>query len=232
MWKQTTWFTKGLRPLLRTIAEVDCVQKQTTWFTKGLRPVWHDRGRDWRQSETNDLIYEGIATTYNNTNVKSKIETNDLIYEGIATSCTRFLVPYNVETNDLIYEGIATRLPWSLFSGGLLRNKRPDLRRDCDRNKPIYAVLHQRNKRPDLRRDCDVIFLPHCFTVTMKQTTWFTKGLRRLILRPLIFPASETNDLIYEGIATLAASGHLNRWAAKETNDLIYEGIATHTSAP
>ena len=34
------------------------------------------------------------------------------------------------------------------------------------------------NKRPDLRRDCDLGIVSIVAT-TMKQTTWFTKGLRR-----------------------------------------------------
>ncbi|MDM7986710.1 MAG: hypothetical protein QUS13_05205 [Smithella sp.] len=40
-------------------------------------------------SETNDLIYEGIATFGLNTIFWfSRVETNDLIYEGIATAAT------------------------------------------------------------------------------------------------------------------------------------------------
>jgi len=35
------------------------------------------------------------------------------------------------ETNDLIYEGIATPKA-AIFSKRVFRNKRPDLRRDCD----------------------------------------------------------------------------------------------------
>ena len=65
----------------------------------------------------------------------------------------------------------------------------------------------------------------------MKQTTWFTKGLRQdadFCFRP---SSPETNDLIYEGIATdnrcalIAAPVFIF-----ETNDLIYEGIATAKS--
>ena len=61
--------------------------------------------------ETNDLIYEGIATFFGlfGCTIKFFLETNDLIYEGIAT---RFIGPIILaplpETNDLIYEGIAT----------------------------------------------------------------------------------------------------------------------------
>jgi len=40
----------------------------------------------------------------------------------------------------------------------------------------------------------------------------------------------ETNDLIYEGIATAAISSFFVRYVA-ETNDLIYEGIATSDNA-
>jgi len=61
-------------------------------------------------------------------------ETNDLIYEGIATDPiqkpSRFTLPY--ETNDLIYEGIATIFKNKHLSVQISRNKRPDLRRDCD----------------------------------------------------------------------------------------------------
>jgi len=40
-----------------------------------------------RFSETNDLIYEGIATFYFGFEIHDDLtpETNDLIYEGIAT---------------------------------------------------------------------------------------------------------------------------------------------------
>jgi len=37
----------------------------------------------------------------------------------------------------------------------------------------------------------------------------------------------ETNDLIYEGIATLFGVPVILAAVASETNDLIYEGIAT-----
>jgi len=37
-------------------------------------------------SETNDLIYEGIATLIKNIFSSNPAETNDLIYEGIATA--------------------------------------------------------------------------------------------------------------------------------------------------
>jgi len=60
--------------------------------------------------ETNDLIYEGIATlTLRTISLCPASETNDLIYEGIAT-LKKALIPYRSdnETNDLIYEGIAT----------------------------------------------------------------------------------------------------------------------------
>ena len=63
--------------------------------------------------ETNDLIYEGIATinTLSVCIYTSVVETNDLIYEGIATPTELFLLLlflFLPETNDLIYEGIAT----------------------------------------------------------------------------------------------------------------------------
>jgi len=61
-------------------------------------------------SETNDLIYEGIATAADHAQLHHPgIETNDLIYEGIATSQPRVCCSLAIiETNDLIYEGIAT----------------------------------------------------------------------------------------------------------------------------
>ncbi len=71
--------------------------------------------------ETNDLIYEGIATDNVSTYflfIVSQFETNDLIYEGIATIQTElavFLI-YFGETNDLIYEGIATHNPLTIFN--------------------------------------------------------------------------------------------------------------------
>jgi len=112
------------------------------------------------------------------------------------------------------------------------RNKRPDLRRDCDSvylfipcviiqqetNDLIYegiATLLSRlylsgmalswNKRPDLRRDCDRLLL----------SSWTITG-----------SPCETNDLIYEGIATEKSTWHIKE-CSPETNDLIYEGIAT-----
>jgi len=137
-------------------------------------------------SETNDLIYEGIATRRNLPNIAfGQVETNDLIYEGIATS-----------------EGVLNSAPQ------FFRNKRPDLRRDCDRSPwdAVFLRASSRNKRPDLRRDCDhpqPRQLRH--ELHLKQTTWFTKGLR-LFAWNLLFCdiLNETNDLIYEGIATYA----------------------------
>jgi|GEM_PF-2243266 len=49
-------------------------------------------------------------------------------------------------------------------------------------------------------------------------------ALQRLIL-------SETNDLIYEGIATSGQHAHSCTVSSPETNDLIYEGIATRVQA-
>ena len=158
-------------------------------------------------------------------------------------------------------------------------NKRPDLRRDCDCN--LIISIHPaflRNKRPDLRRDCDAI--SSCLMSWInnrKQTTWFTKGLRPILSlfcapagriwnkRPdlrrdcdankcssFMFLQNETNDLIYEGIATTVSLSLFFSFYAKqttwftkglrpptfifwsmtlkvpETNDLIYEGIATN----
>jgi len=159
-------------------------------------------------------------------------------------------------------------------------NKRPDLRRDCDLFflfaiqitfimkqttwftkglRHINRNLLRRfcvywNKRPDLRRDCDLsqMFANCASTFFTKQTTWFTKGLRHTLqLANLYLFIRETNDLIYEGIATscplLRFWSELlwkqTTWFTKglrlcwfrpgslysgyETNDLIYEGIAT-----
>jgi len=62
--------------------------------------------------ETNDLIYEGIATNPPEVHFSPVFwaETNDLIYEGIATLVPLSNLPIVRETNDLIYEGIATGL--------------------------------------------------------------------------------------------------------------------------
>jgi len=41
---------------------------------------------EFKRAETNDLIYEGIATAMlNHRLLEPPLETNDLIYEGIAT---------------------------------------------------------------------------------------------------------------------------------------------------
>ena len=66
---------------------------------------------DSSPAETNDLIYEGIATVPGTFVIKfprRDTETNDLIYEGIATSVVIIIMFLIFETNDLIYEGIAT----------------------------------------------------------------------------------------------------------------------------
>ena len=82
--------------------------------------------------ETNDLIYEGIATRQAWPLQPSDGETNDLIYEGIATTLVAVSCDvHSFETNDLIYEGIATAQTHP-FRNHFCRNKRPDLRRDCD----------------------------------------------------------------------------------------------------
>jgi len=66
-------------------------------------------------------------------------------------------------------------------------------------------MLSMRNKRPDLRRDCDV---EHIAAI-------------------IPYALGETNDLIYEGIATLLETDLIVALSETETNDLIYEGIAT-----
>jgi len=99
-------------------------------------------------AETNDLIYEGIATVAALWIHTPSIETNDLIYEGIATyDDIAIFFFYCRETNDLIYEGIATvfAVECSFFNG--LRNKRPDLRRDCDRNQSHNNQFHSPQKQ-------------------------------------------------------------------------------------
>ena len=163
--KQTTWFTKGLRHFFvalntdfwylrnkRPDLRRDCddkisfilswlaSRKQTTWFTKGLRPMSASASiMPFNISaETNDLIYEGIATPrtivyftgYTTWNKRPDLR-RDCDIDFI-----RFIpIISHDETNDLIYEGIATqwqRVPAFGANTGLRRNKRPDLRRDCD----------------------------------------------------------------------------------------------------
>ncbi len=83
--------------------------------------------------ETNDLIYEGIATCPHRVKkLRFPTETNDLIYEGIATNLMVSQSACVFETNDLIYEGIATTGAAYHAHDIVEGNKRPDLRRDCD----------------------------------------------------------------------------------------------------
>jgi len=153
------------------------LQKQTTWFTKGLRQS--ERGLSvWHQVETNDLIYEGIATMFLLFYVLNAVcETNDLIYEGIATVVAlRILSIWMRETNDLIYEGIATIWSQRPFRSGLRWNKRPDLRRDCDcRSRGLLVGFLCRNKRPDLRRDCDARIYEPDFVIETNNSIYLTE---------------------------------------------------------
>jgi len=115
-------------------------------------------------------------------------ETNDLIYEGIATTfdtliTDKVIIPRNKRPDlrrDCDLSSSRACCPQALFSG----NKRPDLRRDCDTFKITNFIFASGNKRPDLRRDCDVAII----------ITRIISHCRDL----------ETNDLIYEGIATKA----------------------------
>ena len=165
------------------------------------------------------------------------IETNDLIYEGIATMCRGscdLSCPW-AETNDLIYEGIATPNRTGRISRLLLSVKQTTwftkgLRRYCD------AFIIQRVccsiETNDLIYEgiaTAVLVTTSVILTTVKQTTWFTKGLRHwwgVYITRSIFNY-ETNDLIYEGIATNMACFLCSIIEHSETNDLIYEGIAT-----
>jgi len=134
------------------------------------------------------------------------LETNDLIYEGIATTSrpSQYRGLWFVKQTTWFTKGLRHTSD-SSFLTLWIRNKRPDLRRDCDFlfTKSMYSAVVG-NKRPDLRRDCDSTACCVLRLLSMtKQTTWFTKGLRHNRLAGVIsFPFSETNDLIYEGIAT------------------------------
>jgi len=167
------------------------VMKQTTWFTKGLR-----RGQS--------CICK----------VHFSVETNDLIYEGIATAISSLVnsmaISLRNKRPDLRRDCDIAFWKWTSGIFSQLWNKRPDLRRDCDdrwhgiklsksvvgeTNDLIYEGIAtstspfpfsglsplNRNKRPDLRRDCDRISWPPILNVII---------------------CDETNDLIYEGIAT------------------------------
>ncbi len=135
--KQTTWFTKGLRPAAVPAEHCPTFRaKQTTWFTKGLR-------------------LQGISSRLDRPSQWNKRPDLRRDCDSIFAHVVRNIS--DNETNDLIYEGIAT-------GSGLN------------------------------------ILLQKCMK---KQTTWFTKGLRRLWWFRFLSGVEETNDLIYEGIATL-----------------------------
>jgi len=164
--------------------------KQTTWFTKGLR----QRDSFYLSiiviKETNDLIYEGIATLHGSWTLRLDffLKQTTWFTKGLRPCChSALFLPCSYETNDLIYEGIAT-LPSSwkkLFRG------------TGETNDLIYEGI---------ATSCTPSFL--AFFSDTKQTTWFTKGLRlphlRSYFRRICF--WETNDLIYEGIATILFS--------------------------
>jgi len=192
--KQTTWFTKGLRPPPRhNIFQAALIQRNKRPDLRRDCDLWPPALRLWITWK------EGKQTTWFTKGLRRLSLSN----------CFR-----------------------TSFAG----NKRPDLRRDCDfYNHPFCLILQllkqttwftkglrhfsqvemtwvcgQRNKRPDLRRDCDFNSWSNLSRASFwKQTTWFTKGLRRcdgdLIIIYLL--CRETNDLIYEGIATRRSSG-------------------------
>ena len=120
------------------------------------------------------------------------IETNDLIYEGIATQVlsSPLSIPIPKQTT-WFTKGL--RHHWRVrMSSPYPRNKRPDLRRDCDAFVPVYPVKHlltkqttwftkglrhglnsvliqsHWNKRPNLRRDCD----PYCSVIWATRNAW------------------------------------------------------------
>ncbi len=83
------------------------------------------------------------------------------------------------------------------------------------------------NKRPDLRRDCDEVFKGQCLLCVCETNDLIYEGIatpKFCSLQQKLH--SETNDLIYEGIATVGGKVFLPH-VVNETNDLIYEGIAT-----
>jgi len=88
----------------------------------------------------------------------------------------------------------------------------------------------RRNKRPDLRRDCDLCsFFPSCLPAFAGETNdLIYEGIAICLILPISRLQWETNDLIYEGIAIFQALARLitGDTVAAETNDLIYEGIA------
>jgi hypothetical protein len=62
--KELTWFTKGLRRVVKIGQFISMFrEKELTWFTKGLRPIYSElRHSDLAMTEGTDLIYEGITT--------------------------------------------------------------------------------------------------------------------------------------------------------------------------
>ncbi len=138
--------------------------KQTTWFTKGLRRFG----------------VCSIALILNARNKRPDLRRDcDSVYLFIPC------VIIQQETNDLIYEGIATLLSRLYLSGMALSwNKRPDLRRDCDRLLlSSWTITGSPCETNDLIYEgiatVSLIFCCCCFNISSKQTTWFTKGLRR-----------------------------------------------------
>jgi len=235
-------------------------QKQTTWFTKGLRRCckpykcliynWNKRP-DLRRDCDDVFQFVIICHSFSK---QTTWFTKGLrrIWMRCNLSCVLLAKQTTWFTKGLRHVASA-----SYKRRGCVRNKRPDLRRDCD--VPCLYILplllpKSWNKRPDLRRDCDQCLIFHFCASSMKQTTWFTKGLRPSVHHDCIpQSSSETNDLIYEGIATRHVLFQIHSTFGEgnkrpdlrrdcdslciynyfcidifmETNDLIYEGIAT-----
>ena len=228
--KQTTWFTKGLRlkkitcfsqrfcrnkrPDLRR----DCDCKHV--FSCHLCLHWNKRPDLRRDCDKLPL----------HTHIRFDVKQTTWFTKGLRLFLPQYVLSLIIQRNkrpDLRRD--CDPLCFTFFLVSLLGNKRPDLRRDCDARadslaivnvfretndliyegiatlsqKPIVKSLHRRNKRPDLRRDCDSFLgYSNSFSMLSKQTTWFTKGLRLSLMLRFVSLLMETNDLIYEGIAT------------------------------
>mgnify|MGYP007061458635 CR=1 FL=1 len=161
---ELTWFTKGLRLLLRILI----------MFTNSL-------------PDRIDLIYEGIATieSWLECWIWSSNDRIDLIYEGIATfpsCCADPQKPLLHDRIDLIYEGIATNVSAVLIHPGDDWQNWPDLRRDCDQR--IRCAHSSRRWLTELTWFTKG--LRHMLTpietvpagIPQTELTWFTKGLR------------------------------------------------------
>ena len=191
MLKQTTWFTKGLRQCgkCNCFAVRTSLTKQTTWFTKGLRPALNlrlpVRHCQWnkRPDLRRDCDLRSLHSSIPNT---MSWETNDLIYEGIATAfgvCS-FSLNLNAQKQTTWFTKGLRQQCWITDCWNLRWKQTTWFTKGLRHCKSLVKCLLTRfkawNKRPDLRRDCDCSFffsLSICIML-MKQTTWFTKGLR------------------------------------------------------